>query len=76
MSRGDRAHNGQTPWSPGLETDTFPTARFMLTDPVEIPTAALAATHSDVGLVADLELLGVTNSVTIPARAQLVGETI
>lgn len=60
----------------GLETDTYPTATFTLTQPVEIPAAALDGTASDVTLVGDLELHGVTKSVSIPAQAQLVDGTI
>jgi len=60
----------------GLETDTFPTATFTLTAPVEVPAAALAGTASDVTLAGDLTLHGVTGSVQIPAQAQLVDGTI
>jgi len=62
--------------SEGLQTDTFPTATFTLTQPVEIPAAALAGTASDVSLTGDLELHGVTKSVTIPAQARLADGTI
>jgi len=60
----------------GLETDTFPTATFVLTAPVEVPAAALTGTASDVTLTGDLTVHGVTNSVQIPAQAQLVNGTI
>jgi polyisoprenoid-binding protein YceI len=60
----------------GLETDSFPTATFTLTAPVEVPAAALAGTASDVTLTGDLTLHGVTKSVQIPAQAQLVDGTI
>ena len=62
--------------SEGLQTDQYPTATFTLTQPVEIPAAALAGTASDVTLVGDLELHGVKKSVSIPAQAQLVNGTI
>ena len=62
--------------SEGLQTDQYPTATFTLTQPVEIPAAALAGTASDVTLVGDLELHGVKNSVSIPAQAQFVNGTI
>jgi polyisoprenoid-binding protein YceI len=62
--------------SEGLETDTYPTATFTLTQPVEVPAAALAGTPSDLTLVGDLELHGVKKSVSIPAQAQLVDGTI
>jgi polyisoprenoid-binding protein YceI len=60
----------------GLETDSFPTATFVLTAPVEIPAAALDGIPSDVTLTGDLTLHGVTKSVSIPAQAQLVNGTI
>ena len=60
----------------GLETDTYPTATFVLTSPVEVPAAALAGTASDVTLSGDLTVHGVTKSVQIPAQAQLVNGTI
>ena len=60
----------------GLQTDTFPTATFTLTAPVEVPAAALDGTASDVTLTGDLMLHGVTKSVSIPAQAQLVDGTI
>lgn len=60
----------------GLQTDSFPTASFTITSPVEIPAAAVAGTASDVTLTGDLTLHGVTNSVSIPAQAQLVNGTV
>ncbi len=62
--------------SQGLQTDTFPTATFKLTVPVEVPAAALTGAATDVSLTGDLTLHGVTKSVTIPAKAQLVNGTI
>jgi len=60
----------------GLQTDTYPTASFTLTQPVEVPAAALAGTASDLTLTGDLTLHGVTKSVQIPAKAQLVDGTV
>jgi polyisoprenoid-binding protein YceI len=57
--------------SEGLETDEFPTATFTLTQPVEIPATAVEGAASDVTLVGDLTLHGVTMSVEIPAQARL-----
>ena len=45
--------------SEGLQTDQFPTATFTLTQPVEIPAAALEGTATDVTLVGDLTLHGI-----------------
>ena len=60
----------------GLQTDAYPTATFTLTAPVEVPAAALAGTASDVTLTGDLTLHGATKTVSIPAKAQLVNDTI
>jgi polyisoprenoid-binding protein YceI len=60
----------------GLQTDSFPTATFTLTAPVEVPAEALAGTASDVTLTGDLTLHGVTKSVSIPAKARLVDGVI
>jgi polyisoprenoid-binding protein YceI len=57
--------------SEGLQTDQFPTATFVVTQPVDVPSAALAGTATDIMLVGDLTLHGVTKSVQIPAQAQL-----
>ncbi len=57
--------------SEGLQTDQFPTATFTLTDPVDVPAAAIAGTAADLTLVGDLTLHGVTKSVEIPAQAVL-----
>lgn len=56
----------------GLETDAFPSATFTITAPVEVPAAALAGTATDLTLVGDLTLHGVTKAVEIPAQAQLI----
>ena len=55
-----------------MSTDEFPTATFTLTAPVDVPASALAGSPADVTLVGDLTLHGVTQSVEIPAQAQLV----
>jgi polyisoprenoid-binding protein YceI len=60
----------------GLQTDSFPTATFTLTRPVEVPAAALAGTPSDVTLTGDLTLHGVTKAVQIPAKAQLLNGAV
>jgi len=62
--------------SEGLQTDQYPTATFKVSQPVEIPAGALAGTASDVTLVGDLTLHGVTKSVQIPAKAQLAEDKV
>jgi polyisoprenoid-binding protein YceI len=60
----------------GLQTDQFPTATFKLTQPVDIPAAALAGAAIDLTLVGDLTLHGVTKAVEIPAQAQITNGQI
>ena len=74
VSNEDRRDNRLR--SEGLQTDQFPTATFAVTQPVDVPNAALAGTAADLTLAGDLTLHGVTKSVEIPAQAQLVGDTM
>jgi polyisoprenoid-binding protein YceI len=55
----------------GIQTDQFPTATFVLTQPIEL--GALPAPGEDIELVAvgDLTLHGVTKGVSIPLHAAL-----
>lgn len=55
----------------GLQTDQFPTATFRLTAPLDLPASALDGAATDLTLVGDLTLHGVTKAVEIPAQAQL-----
>ncbi len=60
----------------GLETDTYPTATFTLTQPVAIPAEALSGSPVTVQATGDLTIHGVTNSATIPLQTQLNGSQI
>jgi polyisoprenoid-binding protein YceI len=57
-----------------LETDQFPTATFVLTEPVSL--GATTGEAVSVSAVGDLTIHGVTNPVTFALEAQLVGDTI
>ncbi len=54
-----------------LETDTFPEASFSLTEPITLPAGAAAGDAFAVEGVGELELHGVTRTVTLPLEAQL-----
>ena len=69
--QSDEARRDNRLRNEGLQTDQFPTATFTITEPVEVPAAALAGTPTDLTLVGDLTLHGVTKSIEIPAQAQL-----
>jgi len=62
--------------SQGIETDTFKTSTFSLTQPVALPAGATSGTAVDVTFHGDLTLHGVTKTVDIPAKAQLNGNLI
>ncbi|MEM9747299.1 MAG: YceI family protein [Actinomycetota bacterium] len=59
-----------------LDTDTIPTATFVLTEPIELDDSALDGAPIVADAVGDLTVHGVTASVTIPLDAQLVDDTI
>jgi len=53
-----------------LETDTFPTATFVLTQPIDLGAVPAIGEPVAVTAVGDLTIHGVTNSVEIPIEAQ------
>ena len=69
--RSDEGRRDNRLRNEGLQTDQFPTATFTITQPVDIPAAAVSGTPTDLTLLGDLTLHGVTKSVEIPAQAQL-----
>ena len=60
----------------GIETDTYTTSTFSLTQPVALPANATAGAPFSVTLHGDLTLHGVTKTVGIPAKAQVNGNLI
>lgn len=60
----------------GIQTDTFLTSTFTLTEPVTVPGTIGSGAQVDVTLHGDLTLHGVTRTVDIPAKAQLSGGLI
>lgn len=59
-----------------LDTGEFPTATFVLTEPIELGEDALAGEAVAVDAIGDLTIHGVTENVTFPLEAQLVEDTI
>lgn len=59
-----------------LDTDEFPTATFVLDQPVELGDAAAMGGPVTVQAPGTLTVHGVSRSVTIPLEAELVGDTI
>jgi polyisoprenoid-binding protein YceI len=54
-----------------LETDTYPTATFVLTQPIELGSLPAEGATISVTAVGDLTLHGTTRSVSIPLEARL-----
>lgn len=59
-----------------IESGTFPTATFVLTEPIELPEQALSGEAVTVTATGDLTVHGVTNQIELDIEAQLVGDTI
>lgn len=59
-----------------IETDTYPTSTFELTQPIALPGGLADGVAFAVTLVGNLTLHGVTREVSIPAEAQLAGESL
>jgi polyisoprenoid-binding protein YceI len=60
----------------GIQTDQFPTATFVLTQPIELGSPPEENEQIQVTAVGDLTLHGVTNEVTIPLAAVRAGDVI
>jgi polyisoprenoid-binding protein YceI len=61
--------------SRGLESDTFPTATFALTEPLALPAGADGGERVTAEATGDLTIHGVTQPVTLSVEAQLSGTT-
>jgi polyisoprenoid-binding protein YceI len=59
-----------------LETSSYPTATFVLTEPIDLGSAATSGEATTVTAVGDLTIHGVTTGVSIPLQVQLVDDTI
>ncbi len=60
----------------GLETATYPTATFELTEPVDIGHVPAGGEVVEVDAIGNLTLHGVTNQVTIPMQATWTGSRL
>lgn len=59
-----------------LETGEFPTATFVLTEPIELGAGAAEGEPVEVTATGDLTVHGVTRQVEFPLQAQLVNGTV
>jgi polyisoprenoid-binding protein YceI len=60
----------------GIQTDQFPTATFVLTEPIELGALPTEGESISVTAVGDLTIHGVTNNVSIPLMAVQAGDVI
>jgi len=62
--------------SQGIETRDFPTASFVLTEPIVLPEVPAEGETVELVASGDLTIHGVTNQVVFPLEGQLVGDVI
>jgi polyisoprenoid-binding protein YceI len=60
----------------GIETDTYPTASFKLTQPIDLGTLPAEGQTITVNATGELTLHGVTKTVVIPLQAKLSGGVV
>ena len=60
----------------GLETSAFPTATFVLSEPIELDQEPAEGKVVEIDAIGDLTLHGVTRSVTVPIQAKRSGDVI
>jgi polyisoprenoid-binding protein YceI len=60
----------------GVQTDQFPTASFVLTQPIDLGSVPADGQEVSVTAIGDLTLHGVTKGVQIPLKAKLTGDVI
>jgi polyisoprenoid-binding protein YceI len=60
----------------GIETDTFPTASFVLTEPIAIDAVPAEGEVVAATAVGELTLHGVTQTVSIPIEGQISGDSL
>lgn len=69
--KSDESRRDGSQRSGGLQIDDFPTATFVLTQPITLPSTPTDGMSADVEAVGNLTLHGVTREVTIPLQASL-----
>lgn len=72
----DRAMRDQRIHSVGLQSDRYPTATFVLSNPIVLPANASNGQAFTASAVGQLTIHGVTQTVTIPIQARLSGSQI
>lgn len=75
LTSDSRGRDGQMR-TQALETNAFPEASFVLTEPVELAAAPEPESSFMANATGDLTIHGVTQSVTVPIQGQRIGDTI
>lgn len=76
MLESDRSRRDSAMSTRGLETETFPTASFVLSEPIDLGSVPEEGGTIVATAVGDLTLHGVTNSISMPLEASLVDGTV
>jgi polyisoprenoid-binding protein YceI len=71
----DRPMRDQRVHTLGLQTDTYPTAAFRLSQPIALPAAATTGQVVQVTAAGALTMHGVTRTVSIPLSVRLSGSS-
>jgi polyisoprenoid-binding protein YceI len=74
--KSDRAPRDGQIKTRGIETDSFPTATFKLTQPITLPGTPEKGKEVDVTAIGELTLHGVTRTIELPLKASWTGDTI
>jgi polyisoprenoid-binding protein YceI len=74
--RSDEANRDRQLGRQALQTSQFPTATFVLTQPVDLGSVPAEGQAVDVTVTGDLTLHGVTRTVEIPLQARLEGGVV
>jgi polyisoprenoid-binding protein YceI len=74
--RSDQARRDAQMKTSGLQTDTFPTATFQLTQPIDLPGPPQVGAVVEVLAAGQLTIHGVTNPFSLPLQVRWNGDTI
>jgi polyisoprenoid-binding protein YceI len=74
--KSDRSMRDQRIHTIGLQSDTYPTAKFLLAAPIKLPASAAAGSTVQVSATGVLTIHGTSKQVTIPLEMRLTGSAI
>jgi polyisoprenoid-binding protein YceI len=74
--KSDRSMRDEKIHSIGLESDSYPTARFTLSTPLTLPASALSGNVAHASATGALDIHGTSRRVTVPIELSLAGPTL